>query len=242
MNAPLLFIPLALEWVILITALAPLVLVNKFRARPQLGIAVWLSAFLSAGLATIAAIVIAVWAYFETWNELNNNSLGGEGWISALVVSFAPWIALAVGGISLALINQRIEPLIATAREIEPLINLSKRPLMNFMGTQVSVVELPFAYALATRKEILISSFVVEHLSKDELDAVLWHELGHVKHSHFQIKRLAGFIKYLSIRVAASRALVFEIDILCEISADKFALKNVSAPTLKMARSLFTSL
>ena len=107
------------------------------------------------------------------------------------------------------------------------------------MGTPVFVVQLPFAYALATNREILISQFAVDHLSKNELEAVLWHELGHVKFKHFSLKRLARLIAALSSRLAASRAMVAEVERLCEIAADKYALRKVTAPTLRLARKLF---
>ena len=239
MSAPLIVIPLAIEWVILVTTLAPIFLPNKFSKRPQLGIAVWLSTFLSAGIATTGILVISIWAYLDTWAALNNDELGSQTWFAALLVSFAPWVALAAGGITLALINNRIEPLVAKSKEIAPLIAMTKQPLMHFMGTRVYLVELPFAFALASNRDILISSFAKDHLSQDELSAVLWHELGHVKQKHFAIKRLVRFIRAVSPRLAASRALVNEIELLCEMSADKFALKKVNAPTLKLARSLF---
>ena len=239
MNAPLLVIPLAIEWVIVVSTLAPILLPGKFQKSPQLGIAIWFTAFLSAGIATIAVLVFAVWAYLDTWTGLNNDELGSQSWFAALLVSFAPWVALAAGGITLALINNRIEPLIANSKEIAPLIAMTKQPLMHFMGTRVYLVELPFAFALASNRDILISSFAKDHLSQDELTAVLWHEVGHVKQKHFAIKRLARFIRALSPKLAASRALVNEVELLCEKSADRFALKKVNAPTLKLARSLF---
>ncbi len=240
MNAPLLVIPLALEWIILVTTLAPMVLPKRFDSRPQLGIAIWFSTFLSAGVATVLAIASAIWAYSDTLIALNSNEFGNEKWYLALIVSFGPWLALAVGGITLALINIKLEPMFESAREIVPLLDLGKKPLMNFMGTPVAVVQLPFVYALATNREILISQFALDHLSKNELDAVLWHELGHVKYKHFALKRLARLIAALSSRLAASRALVSEVERLCEIAADKYALKKVTAPTLRLARKLFT--
>lgn len=239
MKAPLLLIPLAVEWVIVATTLAPILLTNKFRNSPVLGICVWLIAFLSAGLATIAALAISIWAYLETLAALRADAFGSADWLTALAFSFAPWVALAVGGISLALINLRLEPMIANAKEIAPLLAMSKKPLMNFMGTKVFQVELPFAFALSTNRDIVISKFAIDHLSKDELDAVLWHEIGHVKMKHFAIKRLSRIIRVLSPKIAASRALVTEVEELCEIAADKYALKKVNAPTLKVARSLF---
>jgi Zn-dependent protease with chaperone function len=238
-NAPLLVIPLAIEWIILVTTLAPLLLPKRFDALPQLGIAVWFTTFLSAGLASLLAIAIAIWAYSDTLIALNSNAIGDEKWYLALIVSFAPWLALAIGGITLALINIKLEPMFEAARDIVPLLDLGKQPLMNFMGTAVSVVQLPFAYALATNSEIIISQFAVDHLSKDELDAVLCHELGHVKSKHFALKKLARLIGTLSSRLAASRSMVAEVERLCEISADNYALKKVTAPTLRLARKLF---
>lgn len=239
MNAPLLLIPLAIEWVILITTLAPLVLVGRFNKFPRAGIAIWFTSFLSAGVATVIALAVSVWAYTDTVSALSRKPFGGEDWFVVFVISFAPWLALAVGGVSLALINQKIEPLVETAKQVKPLLNLSKTPLQNFMGVQVSTVELPFAYALATNREILISRYAVDHLASDELDAVVWHELCHVKEKHFAIKQLARVIRELSPALTASRALVGEVERLVEIAADKHALKKVSAPTLKQARNLF---
>jgi Zn-dependent protease with chaperone function len=238
-NAPLLVIPLALEWIILVTTLAPLLLPGKFEKSPQLGITIWFVAFLSAGVAAAAIFVISVWAYLDTLTALNADTLGSSSWFAALMVSFGPWVALAAGGITLALINNRIEPLVANSKEFAPLLAMTKQPLMHFMGIRVYSVDLPFAFALASNRDILISSFAKDHLSQDELAAVLWHELGHVKQKHFAIKRLARFIRLLSPKLAASRALVTEVERLCELSADRFALKKVSAPTLRLARKLF---
>ena len=239
MSASLILIPLAIEWVILITTLAPLILVGKFVRYPRTGITIWFVSFLSAGLATAVILVISVWAYLDTVSALSRESFGGASWLQVLFVSFAPWLALALGGISLALINQRIEPLIETAGLVKPMLNLGKRPLMNFMGTQVSTVQLPFAYALATNKEIVVSQFAVDQLSKDELDAVLWHELCHVRENHYAIKQLARLIRELSPALTASRALVSEVERLVEIRADAFAIQKVAVEDLGSARKLF---
>lgn len=239
MNAPLLFIPLAIEWVILVTTLAPLVLVGKFTSRPRIGIVVWFTTFLTAGVSVLIAVFLALWAYTDTVSALSRDEIGSGRWMIALLVSFAPWIALAVGGISLALVNQKLEPLVKASKEVKPLLDLSKSPFEEFMGVPVSTVDLPFAYALATSSEIIISRFAVDHLSQEELDAVLWHELCHVREKHFAIKRLARFILALSPILAASRALVQEIEILAELAADNFALRYSNRQTLSQARNFF---
>ena len=239
MTAPLLLIPLALEWVILVTTLAPLVLVGRFDDRPRLGISIWFACLLSAGVATVGALLITIWAYADTVADLSRKDFGGEDWFVILLVSFGPWLALAVGGISLALINQKLEPLVNAAKEVRPLIDLGKTPLLKFNGVQVSTVELPFAYALATNREILISKFAVDHLSRNELEAVLWHELCHVRQKHFALKQQARFIREVSPGLTASRALVNEVERLVEAAADQFALRHVNVPILRLARKLF---
>ena len=240
MNPPLLLIPLAIEWVILVTTLAPIVLVGRFTNRANLGITIWFATFLSAGFATLIAIGISVWGYVQTVESLNYSEFGSPTWWLELLMSFAPWFALAVGGVTLALVNQRIEPMLNTARAVTPLLNLSKIPMRTFFGVAVSTVELPFAYAFATGNEILLSNFVINHLSKDELDAVLWHEFYHVRRKHFWLKRLARIIRVLSPRIAASRALVSEIEKLIEYSADAFAITKTDLQTVELARKLFS--
>ena len=239
MNPPLLLIPLAIEWVILVTTLAPIVLVGRFSNHANLGIAIWFATFLSAGFATLIAIGVSVWGYVKTVESLNYSELGSHTWWLELLMSFAPWLALALGGVTLALVNLRLEPMLNKARAVTPLLNLSKIPMLNFHGVPVSTVELPFAYALATGKEIVLSNFVVEHLSENELEAVLWHEFYHVRRNHFWIKRLARLIRVLSPRLAASSALVNEVEKLIEISADAFAITKTDRPTVMMARKLF---
>lgn len=239
MNPPLLLIPLAIEWVILVTTLAPLILVGRFSKRANVGILVWFATLLSAGFAMLVAIGVSFWGYTQTVQSLNDSEFGSQNWWLELLLSFAPWIVLAVGGVTLALVNQRIEPMLNTATAVTPLLNLSKVPMRSFFGVPVSTVELPFAYALATGSEILLSSFVIDHLSKAELEAVLWHEYYHVRRKHFWLKSLARVIRVLSPRIAASRALVSEIDKLIEYSADAYAITKTDLQTVELARKLF---
>lgn len=240
MSAPLIVIPLAIDWVILVTTLAPIFLPNSFSRRPQLGIAVWLAAFLSAGVATIGILVISIWAYLDTWTALNNDELGSQSWFAALLVSFVPWIALAAGGITLALINQKLEPYFEAAFELKPSLDQAKTFVKKFDHVPVYVIDLGLAFAVASRNQIIVSSYLVEHLSQEQLDAVLWHELRHVKQRHFLIKSLAQTIWLLSTKLTASRVMVLEVNRLLEIDADNFAKRHVSEANLRSARKLFS--
>lgn len=242
MTAPILLIPLALEWVLLITTLAPTAFIGRFTSRPRLGLAVWFSSLISAALATVLAFVVAAWSYFDTLAALNANQFGDAKWMWALAVSFGPWLALLLGGISLALIQLRLDPLIEAARELVPAVNQAKRPLMTFMQVPVFQIDLPFAYAVADKRQIIVSSVLPNLLTDDQFEAVLWHELGHVRGRHFGLKKLARFVRVISPSLAASKALVAEVDRLCEAAADTSAKGQKNAPALEGARAVFQGL
>lgn len=239
MQPQLLALPLLVEWVILITTLAPIAFMGRFRAAPTAGIALWFAALLSAGLATIFALGLGVWSIVETWAALAISPAGSEAWLSALAVSFAPWLFLALAGISLALVNLKIEPLIQAARATQPLLEASLRPRLNFHGSAVFEIDLPVPLAMTSKGRIILSSQLRQLLSEAELDAVLWHERGHLALRHNQLKSLARFVRQLSPTLAASKALVFELEILSELAADHFALRHVDGPTLRSARKVF---
>ena len=244
MTAPLLLIPIALEWVILVTTLAPVLYPGKkfMRSHPRTALAIWFGTLLSAGIATLLALTTAIWSIYDTWVLLEANPAGSQNWFTALLVSFAPWVLLALGGVSIALINLRIEPMIVAAKDTQPQLGLALKPVMNFMGAEVCEVQLPIALAMANRSQILVSSALRQAAADEQLEAVLWHELAHLKQNHFALKALAAFVRLLSPWLAASKALVAEVHELCEIAADQAALKKVSEPTLTSAHSLFTIL
>jgi Zn-dependent protease with chaperone function len=236
-----LLIPIAVEWVILVTTAAPLLLVGRFDKNPRLGLTVWFASFLSSGLATVLAIGVAVASIFETYVKLAANPVGSSGWLATLGISFAPWFILAISGIALALTNQRLEPILASAREVSPMIDAALRPWMKFQGYQVTRIELPIMFAAVARGKILISTTAARTLRESELHAVFWHEIGHLRGNHNELKQLAGFVRSLAPWLVASQALVNEVNRLSEIDADRFALRNVEQELLSATRSKFIS-
>lgn len=243
MSAPLILIPIALEWLILVTTLAPILLPSRklFLRFPNLGLFTWFLVLLSAGLAALVASAVLAWSIVETWISLKANPTGSAGWFAVFWASFAPWLILAAAGISLALINLRIEPLVAVAKQTKPMFDGALRPTQNFMGVQVLEIPLPIVVAFTRHNQIVLSTQVQSVLSDAQYEAVLWHELAHIQAGHNLLKRLAGFVRTLSPQLAASKALVVEVDRLCELAADKAALRHVDATALQEARSFFVS-
>ena len=237
-----LLIPIAIEWVILVTTIAPIVLVGRFDSRPRLGLTLWFGTLLSSGLAAAIALSIAISSIFSTYAKLLESPFGSTDWQSTLLVSFAPWLILAISGIALALINQRLEPLFSIARDSKPLLDAAAKPWMTFEGYEVCTIELPIFMAATARGRILISKVAAEALDELELRAVLWHEVGHIRGRHNALKQLASLVRLLSPWLTVSRALVLEVDRLVEIDADRFAVKRVGEKALSETRARFVAL
>ena len=214
---------------------------RRFDTRPKLGLAVWFAAFLSSGLATALALLIAVASVFETYSRLSANQLGSTAWLSALALSFAPWLILAISGIALAIINQRIEPLISDSREMRPVLDAALRPWMRFEGHEVMRIELPIMMAAVVHGKIVFSTLAARTLHESELHAVMWHEIGHKCGRHNQLKSLAAFVRKLSPWLVASQIMVSEISRLCELDADLYALRYVPEPLLTSTRAKFVN-
>jgi Zn-dependent protease with chaperone function len=239
-GLPAIVIPLALEWAILITTAAPLILVSRFTRRPKQGLVIWFAALLSAGFAIALAISVAVAGYFETVGQLSANQLGSPTWFEILGISFGPWAALAVGGITLALINQKLEPLYEASKKLSPAIDVGKIFVKRFNGVAIYSINLAIPFALATKREVLLSSQLLSKATDAQLSAVLWHETFHVRQRHYMLKALARIIFQVSPRLAASRALVNEVERLLEIAADQFAAKKCGSAVVHSAKQLFS--
>ena len=223
-----------IEWVLLITVAAPMFLAGRFRKAPTLGIYLWLLALTSSIVATVAAFGIATQSVFETYSSLRAQD---DIWF-LLAASFAPWLLLGLAGILLAVANQRLSPLFEVTPELGRLEDFGARYVRDYRRAKVMELEIPGYFALTRKRKIYLSKAVFA-LPEAQLEAILRHEYGHIRLGHHVIKRLAYLIYQLIPWVVASRALKREVDVLCELAADKYALKKVWSKDLYTARKLF---
>lgn len=239
MQPPLLAIPLALEWLLLATSLAPILLPRVFPQNPELALATWFAVFLSAGLVLFFSIGVAIWSYLASIDALGKANSGAGSFIDFLILSFGPWLFLALTGIALALLNNRIEPALEDFRRFQPMLELVQTEFMTFERIPVFEIQSEVPIAFSTKRSIFVSTRAISLLTQEELAAVLLHEAAHVRKKHFVIKSLASWIHTVSPRLEASRALVFHVERLCEEIADKEALINTTAQTLAHTRTKF---
>ena len=241
----LLLVPLLMEWVLLVTLVTPSVMVGRvwIRRKPRLALAIWFGSFLSAGLAALASILVAAFVAFGFWLAMNEQDLGSTNWLIALGISFLPWIFVAFGGIALALMNNQLAPQIASARETSESLNRGLTVTGSFAGYPVAIVELPiklaFTLKLKGRQTIVIGRGVLSSLSMAQVEAVQWHEIGHIKGHHNRLKRIAAFAHSVAPFVGASVLLGQQVELLCELEADNFALRHASIDDLRAAKQVF---
>ena len=223
-----------IEWVMLVTVAAPMFFAGRFRKTPTIGIWLWFVSLISSILASLAALGIAIYFVFQTYTSLQSS----DDPLFLVLASFAPWLLIALAGILLALANQRLAPLFEVAPELGRLEDLGARFVMRYRRAKVMELEVPGYFALTRNKKIYLSRQAFA-LPEKQLQAILRHEYGHIKLRHQFAKKLAYLIYQLLPWVVASRALKREVEVLCELAADKYALKRVYSKDLYTARRLF---
>lgn len=239
MNAPILYIPLAIEWVILITALMPRLLVGMFYNVPRFALTLWFTYFISSVLAAAAAIVITFWALLELLQySADTKLLAGE-----VGSQLGLWLMVAVSGVAIALVNLRTEPLVQEASVATQALAATAKPLGVFQKVQLYEVAFPaplaFATKISSKPAIVISNSALASMGKAEIEAIYWHELGHIRGRHNLLKSVARLVSLLTPNFRASKFFRLETDHLVELTADNFAKKHVSETTLRSAREKF---
>ena len=234
MESSIYLLLVLIEYVLLVSTAAPFILVNRFSRTPNLGIAIWFLLFFSAMAASITAVGIAAWSIIETYYLLQTAT---NIWL-ILAASVAPWLMLAFAGILLALSNQKLEPLFRAAKQFDQLAQLARREVESFHKAKVYELEIPGFIALTQGYAIYLSKATFD-LPEKQLNAILWHEYGHIRLRHQRLKRFTNLMLQLAPWFVVSRGFSSEVARLCEIAADKYAMKRVYSKDLAVARSHF---
>ncbi|MEY3561124.1 MAG: hypothetical protein RL068_276 [Actinomycetota bacterium] len=235
METSIYLLVVLIEYVLLVTTSAPFLMANRFTKFPNLGIGVWFGLFFSAMLSGVLAVGIAAWSIVETWYRLQEAT---DPWL-ILSASFAPWVMLGLAGILLALSNQKLEPMFRAAQKLDLLNMLARREVETFHKAKVYELDVPGYLALTKDYSIYLSKAVFE-LPERQLNAVLWHEYGHIRLGHQRLKRFTSLMMQLAPWLVVSRGFSYEIAKLCELAADKYALRKVYSKDLIEARRLFS--
>jgi Zn-dependent protease with chaperone function len=233
-------IPLLVEWVILVTITTASVLVDNksIYARPKLGLALWFAGFATSGLATIVALALSFKLAFEAWQQA---SLNQNIWVT-IFASFAPWLLIAIGGISIALVSQKIDSVAQPAGAVARGADHLGSPSWQHRGMDVYELDIPVPLVFALGRErgiregrIIVTKPVLQQLDQSELVAVLDHEYWHIAKNHTLASGAAKLIRLLSFKVVASRLLEREVSHLLELEADRFSARENTKAVLASA-------
>ena len=238
MLVPLTLLSLSLLWILIVSIIARTLFPNRFRNRPRLGLTVWFASLSSSIIAGALGLFGLGAAYFYSTESVSRLTIGEPDWFIAFAWSFVPWVFLATFGVLLALVNVRIEMPVLKTKQIQQDIRLARSELPNFQGVRVFSIRLPIHFAFATKDEIVVSEHSVKNLTKTELEAVLWHELGHIKGKHHLLKSVSELVALLTRPMSISRVYRAEVESLCEEAADNFAKRHVGAQLVEKVRSV----
>lgn len=239
MNAPVLYIPLAIEWLILITALMPRLLVGMFYNTPRFGLFLWFTYFASSVIASAVAIGVTIWALSE-YIEL----LWGSSSVELEMFNhLGLWALVAVSGIAIALLNLKTEPLIVKASIARKELASASEFFDQFQSVPILKIVFPvplaFVAKLDGRDSILVSDSALSDLNQAELEAMYWHELGHIRGRHNLVRAFVKAVALLTPILSASKLFDSETEKLTEIIADRYAKKHVDEAVLASARAKF---
>jgi Zn-dependent protease with chaperone function len=239
LQAPIIYIPLAIEWAILITAFLPRLMAGMYYNNPRFGLTLWFTYLGSTILASFSALVITVWGLYEyfltTWGR---DSIEVE-----LFGTLGLWILVAMTGIIISVINLKTEPLMIDAGIAKKGLIQTSRQIGEFEGYALRSLEFAQPLAFVARVDgkfsIFVSKSTFEALSEPELQAMYWHELGHIRGRHTLLNGIARTIALFTPMLKASHILVSETRALTERMADNFAKRRVSDEVLSSARAKF---
>lgn len=244
MQQLLALVVLLLAWVEVATIAIPKILTNNQWAyrHPRTAITIWFAALLSAGLSVFGALCIAFAAAFEIWwspNEFSSKTTLAE----QLLISFAPWLLLAMTGIALALASRAIEPQLA---QVQPISKLEVgRPVAKYRSVTLREVEIDFPILLSLgttllqkNSAIVYSTAIRKALNQTQFDAALSHEYAHLLQLHSIGKVATKIAALLSYRILETKLIQIETNLLFEIAADNYAAKRTSKAAIASAISV----
>ena len=217
----------------------PRLLAGMFYNVPRIGLTLWFTYLASSIAASALALFVTGWALLEYFNQ----TWGADSIELDLLQHFGLWVLVAITGIIISLLNLRAEPLLVDAGIAKKELLQTSRHLGEFAGNPIRELTFPVPLAFVARihgtPTIVISDSSREQLSEAELDAMYWHEVGHIKGRHNFVNAVAKWVALLTPTISASKVFLEETKQLTELLADRFAKRHASKEALQSARAKF---
>lgn len=238
-----LVLSVSLTSVLLFATAIPVFLQSKFRTNPAVGVTLWILSSIGLLASLLVSLAVGLVSVIDTYFALSRKAEVDQDFLSILLLSFIPWIALGLTGVLLALISMRLEPMVSNARRADETIQVFDSSKELFQGVQLIVlpVDAPIAFAkrIGGVGKIIVSSKTKSLLTSEELEAVLMHELQHLKRNHLVLKRITARLSSWLPWFIFTTTIHAELHQLLELDADIAAGKKIDLVHLSKARSKF---
>lgn len=216
---------------------------NRFRSHPALGVTLWILTSVGLLVSILVALSLSLISVFDTYVALSERTDFNQDFVPIVLVSFVPWVGLGGTGILLALISMRLEPMINNARRAAENIKIFESSKESFHSVQVILlpVDAPIAFAkrIGGEGKIVLSTKTKSLLTEQELEAVLMHELQHLKRNHLYLKLVTSRLNSWFPWFIFASTIHSELHELLELDADTAAARHIEFENLLQARAKF---
>ncbi|PPG28613.1 hypothetical protein C5E10_13570 [Pseudoclavibacter sp. RFBG4] len=226
-----------LTGVLVVMAGAPAILsAGTWQLRsPRVALTIWFFA-LFLGLSVLVVPLIVTLATAVTTSPATSPQ-------ETLTLTIAAWLGLGGVGAALAFIGMAAEPLVFSQRDQVSSIAFVAREREKREGFTLVRFESDEAIAMAVpgrQPEIFLSSACEELLSAPQLQAVLAHELAHLRQLHGWAVRIAEINATLVGWLPAGRRLQQATLLLVELAADDTAARQAGPAHLANALAILS--
>lgn len=229
--------------VTLVTFFGAPCLLGKGRWRlhwPTLCLGAWNAMFIAGLGCSVATLVLSVRLGIAARRDVTAD------WGGPTAATLTAWASLMIAGGLISLVSTRGTTMVLTERQLrrtfERLSAHQRCRQEQLMGVRVAVIDSDAVIICSLRwasEQILISRRVTNHLTPDELRAVLAHERAHLRGWHDVLTRLAALNSACVPSFATPRQLNRTTTLLIELIADRASARETSREAVASAlRSL----
>lgn len=198
--------------------------------HPRVALTAWFGSLGLGALMALSGIALAVVATESLSHAVPHTP--------EITISSAIWVAAAIIGALIAFNSFFLAPLrtfLPEAHSRSQAVAYAGEEFVGFTLVRYQS-QVPEAYALpGSRPEIFLSSSMEILLTESQLEAVLAHELAHLRHKHRLALRIAQINSLLFPGTLAARSLERATRLQIELAADDAAARQVGAAHLANA-------
>lgn len=180
--------------------------------------------------ALAASAACLLWCLGLARDQLHHSSPNGPE-VEALTVAVV-LLTVLVFSVGAFRVELALSSMFDSRREVEMLLESRIRARISHREVEVAVIRADSALAFCAPgapARVVVSDTLVERLNDGELDAVVCHELEHIRRRHGALKVLSEIVASWCPWLPASRSLRGTVAVLVELVADDRARREAGA-------------